>query len=127
MPSVIDQFAEAARMKDIGLAADLFADDVRLYGVPWKPFEGKDAVMAVFTMLQEVVEELSYIAEYEAPEGLVLQVKGKVGGRDFDGVQILTFNDNGQIDECRDLMRPHSAGRALLDASGEYLARLAEG
>jgi hypothetical protein len=34
MRSVIEQFAEAARMKDSRLAADVFSDDVRLYGVP---------------------------------------------------------------------------------------------
>jgi hypothetical protein len=49
-----------------------------------------------------------------------------VGGRELDGVQKRTFNDDGQIDQFRDLMRPHSAGQALLDASGEYLARLAQ-
>ena len=48
MPSVIERYAESLRRRDVELNADLFADDVRLYGVAWKPFEGKDAVLAVF-------------------------------------------------------------------------------
>ena len=44
---------------------ELFADDVRLYGVKWTPFEGKAAVLAVFAMLQDVIEDLEYVAEYE--------------------------------------------------------------
>lgn len=123
MPSVIAQFREAIRSRDPLLNADLFADDVRLYGVRWMPFEGKDEVLAVFAMLQEVIDDLEYVAEYEGRDGVVLQARGKVGGRDFDGVQLLRFNADGLIDECRDLIRPHSAGSALLEASGEYIAR----
>jgi len=125
MPSVIARFAEAVRAGDPTLHADLFADGVRLYGVRWSPFEGKDEVLAVFAMLQEVIEGLEYVAEYEGPDGVVLQARGKVGGREFDGVQLLRFDSDGLIDECRDLIRPHSAGTALLEASGDYLARQA--
>ncbi len=125
VPSVIEQFAESVRTKSVEVTGGLFAEDVRLYGVAWKPFEGKDAVLAVFAMLQEVLDDLEYVAEYEGPEGLALQVRGRVGGREFDGVQLLTFNNDGLIEECLDLIRPHSAGTALLEASEEYLARQA--
>jgi hypothetical protein len=110
------------RARDVGLVADLFADDVRLSGVPWKPFEGKPAVLAVFTMLQAVLDDVTYVAEYEGPAGVALQVRGKVGGREFDGVQILTFDADGLISNCVDLIRPYTAGAALLEASGKYLA-----
>jgi hypothetical protein len=103
------------------------ADDVRLHGTVWKPFEGKDAVLAVFAMLLTVTQDADYVAEYEGPAGIVLQLRGKVGGRDFDSVQILTFNEDDLINECRDLLRPHSAGTALLEAAGEYLGRQGSG
>jgi hypothetical protein len=121
--SVIERFAEALRARKVELNADLFADDVRLYGVAYKPFEGRDAVLAVFAMLQDVLDDLEYVAEYEREGGLVLQVRGSVGGREFDGVQILTLNRAGLITECRDLIRPHSAGTALLEVSAAYLAQ----
>jgi hypothetical protein len=122
MTSVIERFAESFRTRNVTMNADLFAADVRLYGVAWKPFEGKDAVLAVFAMLQDVLDDLEYVAEYAGAGGVVLQVRGSVGGREFDGAQILTFNSAGQIAECRDLIRPHSAGTALLEASATYLA-----
>ncbi len=117
----LGRFAEAWRTKNVALNADLFADDARLAGVPYTPFEGKEAVLAVLTMLSEVLEELEYVAQFDGPGGVVLQVRGKVGGRSFDGVQILTLNETGLIVECLDLIRPHSAGAALLEASGKYL------
>ena len=77
-------------------------------------------------MLLEIIEDLEYVAEYEGPDGVALRVRGKVGGREFDGVQLFRFNADGLIDECRDLIRPHSAGTALMETSGEYIARHAE-
>ena len=126
MPSLIARFQEAARTNNAALNAELFAEDVRLYGVLWKPFEGKAQALAVFAMLLEIIQDLEYIAEYEGPAGLVLHVRGKVGGREFDGVQLFRFNADGLIDECRDLIRPHSAGTALIEVSGQYIARHAE-
>jgi hypothetical protein len=52
MRSLIARFEEAARTNDAALNADLLAEDVRLYGVPWKPFEGKAQALAVFTVDQ---------------------------------------------------------------------------
>ena len=123
MRGLIDRFNESVRRHDAALNADLLSDDVKLYGVLWKPFEGKDAVLAVFTMLQEVIDGLEYVAEYEGPHGSVLEVRGSVGGRQFEGTQILRFDSAGLVTEFHDLIRPHSAGAALLQASGEYLAQ----
>lgn len=126
MPSLIARFEEAARTSNAALNADLLADDVRLYGVLWKPFEGKAQALAVFAMLLEIIEDLQYVAEYESPDGVALHVRGKVGGREFDGVQLFRFNAEGLIEECRDLIRPHSAGTALMETSAEYIARHSE-
>jgi hypothetical protein len=121
MPSVIARFEESVRTNNTALLDDLFADHVRLYGLRWSPFEGKAAVLAVFAMLQDVVDDLEYVSEYEGPDGVALRARGKVGGREFDAVQILQFDEGGLIDECRDLLRPHSAGSALLEALAEYI------
>jgi hypothetical protein len=126
MSSLIARFEEAARAKDAALNADLLAEDVQLYGVLWKPFEGKTQVLAVFTMLLDIIEGLEYVEEYQGPDGVALRVRGRVGGREFDGVQLFRFNADGLIDECRDLIRPHSAGTALIETSREYIARHAD-
>lgn len=123
MAGLVDRFNESVRRHDATLNADLLSDDVKLYGVPWKPFEGKEAVIAVFAMLQDIIEGLEYVAEYDGQHGSVLEVRGSVGGRQFEGTQILRFDSAGLISEFHDLIRPHSAGAALLQASGEYLAQ----
>jgi hypothetical protein len=63
----LSRFADAWRTKYVALNTDLFADDGRLAGVTYTPFEGKEAVLAVFAMLGEVLEELEYVAQFERP------------------------------------------------------------
>jgi hypothetical protein len=123
MPSLISDFEEAVRTKNAGLNADLIAEDVRLYGMLWKPILGKATVLSVLNMMLEIVEDLEYVAEYEGAHGLALHIRGRVGAREFDGVQLFRFNDEILIDEIRNLVRPHSAATALVEASTEYLSR----
>jgi hypothetical protein len=123
MPSIIADFQEAVRSKNAALNADLVADDVRLYGVLWKPIMGKPAVLSVLNMMLEIIEDLEYVAEYEGANGVAVHVRGRVGDREFDGVQLFRFNDEILVDEIRNLVRPQSACTALVEAATEYLAR----
>jgi hypothetical protein len=123
MPSLIADFQEAVRTKNAGLNADLVADDVRLYGMLWEPIVGKATVLSVLNMMLKLIDDLEFVAEYEGADGVVLHIRGRVDGRPFDGVQLVRFNDEILIDEIRNLVRPHSAGAALVDVATEYLSR----
>jgi hypothetical protein len=123
MPSLITDFQEAVRTKNAALNEDLIADDVRLFGVLWKPIVGKPTVLSVLSMMLDIIEDLEYVAEYEGANGLALHVRGRVGDREFDGVQLFRFNDEILVDEIRNLVRPQSACTALVEGATEYLAR----
>jgi ketosteroid isomerase-like protein len=125
MRSVIRDFQAAVDAGDVAHIAPLLADDVVLFGsVQGKPFEGKAAGLFVFAMLIELFSDVQYTAEYAGPEGLVLLNRGTVGGKAADGVQVLTFGNDGLITQFRDFVRPLSATSALRDAAGEYLSRM---
>ena len=123
MPSLIADFQEAVRTKNAALNADLFAEDVRVYGLMWKPIIGKPTVLSVMNMMLEIIEDLEYVAEYEAAHGIALHIRGRVGNREVDGVQLFRFNDEILVEEVRNFVRPQSACTALVDAATEYLAR----
>ena len=89
--------------------------------IPSKPFVGSGAVVFVFRMLQELCEEIEYVAQYGESGGCVLTSRGRVQGRAFDGAQVLRLDDDGMIVEIRDSIRPLSALIALKDAVAEYL------
>ncbi|MFY9613896.1 MAG: nuclear transport factor 2 family protein [Candidatus Dormiibacterota bacterium] len=104
--------------------ANLFAPDVQLFGsLTHKPFEGREAVLVIFGMLAAVCQDVRYVKEYTADDGVTLLVHGRIGDRQFDGIQVLTFNSDGLVTSFRDFVRPMSALQALQTAAGEYLAR----
>lgn len=124
MSEVYDAFREAGAHRDVNRVAKLLADDVRLFAsLTPKPFEGKAAVLGIFAMLLEVFEELQYVAEYDNSAGKVLLTTGRVGERDVDGVQVLTFGADGLVHEFRDFIRPFSGALALREAAEQYFAR----
>jgi hypothetical protein len=124
IPSVIDRFAAAVRQKDASLLADLLAPDVALFpSVSHRPFAGKEMTIAVFDMLINIFDSVTYIAEYRSGEGVGLLVRASLRGRDAHGAQFLKFNAEGLIVEFRDFLRPLTALEALRDAATEYMQR----
>lgn len=121
--SVVELLREAVAARDIGPAAHLLADDVVLYGsLTHRPFEGKDTAMMIFNMLLQLCEDIEYIAEYTAEGGVAVLLKGKLGDRQFEGAQFITFNADGLIVEFHDLIRPISALTVLQEKAAAYLA-----
>ena len=124
--SVIELFRRAAREQDATIMAELFTDDIKLYGsVNHKPFEGKAAAVMVFGMLLQVCQDIEFVDEYLSENGVALLVRGRIKERQFDGAQFMAFDEAGMITEFRDLIRPLSSVLALQEAAGEYLARSA--
>ena len=122
--SVIELFRRAAREQDATIMAELFTDDIKLYGsVNHKPFEGKGVAVMVFGMILEVCQDLEFVDEYLSENGVALLVRGRIKERQFDGAQFMTFDDAGLITEFRDFVRPLSSVMALQEAAGEHMAR----
>ena len=122
--SVIKESRTAARDRDVSALAELFADNISVYGsVNHKAFVGKAAATMVFAMLLDVCTAIEFVSEHLSENDVVLLVRGRVKERQFDGAQFLTFDENGLITEFRDFVRPLSALLALQEAAGEYLAR----
>lgn len=124
---LIESFSEALGAGEPERLTALMAEDIMFYAsIPSKPFIGRDAVCFVFRMLQEVCEEIEYVAQYGESGGCVLTSRGRVRGRAFDGAQVLRLDDDGMIAEMRDSIRPYSALSALKDAVADHLASTQE-
>jgi hypothetical protein len=89
-----------------------------------KPYVGRDAVAPLLAAVMEVFEDFRYVAEYSAPDGHVLLFRTRVGDRELDGVDILTFDGVGLIRDFTVMVRPYSGATALREA---VAARPAQG
>lgn len=125
MRSVIQEFQKAVESGDARLLSPLLDANVRLQGsVQHAPFEGRETVLFVFGMLITLFQDARYLKEFSCPEGLVLLMHGTVSGVEADGLQVISFGDDGLITEFLDFVRPLTAMNALQDAAKQYLADL---
>jgi hypothetical protein len=61
----------------------------------------------------QVFTNFRYVGEYPSTDGKVLVFHATVGERDLDGVDILTFDQNGLVNEFTVMVRPYAAATAL--------------
>jgi hypothetical protein len=95
--------------------------------VVFKPYEGREPVMALLSLVTEVFEDFRYVDELEGAGSKCLLFKARVGDRELDGIDYLRLGEDGLVTELTVMVRPYSAVAALRDAMGAKLEALASG
>jgi SnoaL-like domain len=110
-------FRAAAQTGDITPIKAMLAPEVKLYSpVPYRPFEGRDAVWRILQTLWSITDEIEYTDELTGPDSIALISRVRIGGRDGQALQLLRFDTDGRIASITDMLRPQSAVKALIDA-----------
>jgi|SRR5918994_216366 hypothetical protein len=116
--------AVAAQDPD-AIEAALAADVSFRSPVVYRAYEGREAVATVLRAVTRVFEEFEYVQRLEAPDGaLALIFKARVGEREIDGLDLLRFDEHGQVVELTVMVRPMSGINALAEAMAEELRRM---
>jgi hypothetical protein len=112
-----DAFRAAAEGKDFSAVGELFTEDVAFRSpVVFQPYEGRDALRMILGAVVEVFEDFRYVEQVEDEATAFLLFKARVGSREVDGVDILSFADDGRIRELTVMVRPMSGMHALAEA-----------
>jgi SnoaL-like protein len=120
-----DAFKAAAASKDFSAFDELFAEEpVFRSPAVFKPYEGRDAMRAVLGAVTQVFEDFRYTGQVEDGDTAVLIFEARVGDRELNGVDILTFDEDGRISELMVMIRPLRGLEAVLQAMGEKLAEM---
>jgi hypothetical protein len=115
-------FRAAVESRDLEAAVARLSPSVVLHSpVTFRPFEGREAVSALFAILLEVFEDFRYVAEFESADGEVLHFTARVGDREVEGIDMVRFDAEGLIEDFTVMVRPLSAAMALRDAVGSRL------
>ena len=118
-------FRQAIEQQDMAALLQTLAPDVIFHSpIVHSPYEGRDAVAPLLRAIVHVFADFRYVAEYSAPNGHVLQFQTRVGDRQLEGVDILTFDDAGLVREFTVMVRPYSAATALREAMAARLASM---
>jgi ketosteroid isomerase-like protein len=120
-----DRFRAAVEGGNVDDVPELFHEDAVFRSpVLFKPYEGRDDVLRVLRAADQVLVSdgrFRYLHQLEDQDERVamLEFATEVDGKQVEGIDKLTFDDDGLITELKVLIRPASA----LEAVG---ARMAE-
>jgi hypothetical protein len=117
-----DRFREIVERKDLASAGELLAEGVVFRSpVVFKPYEGREAVLALLAAVVRVFEDFGYVAHVETGDVAVLMFEARVGDRQLQGVDILRFDAEDRIAEFTVMVRPMSGVHALAEAMQRQL------
>lgn len=123
-----DGFRAAAEAKDFETGRHLFREDV-IFRSPFvhSPYEGIDALAFLLGHVVEVFENFRYVAHTETGDTAVLVFEANVGERELQGVDVLTFDEDGKISEMTVMVRPKSGLQALGEEMGRRIEAATKG
>ncbi|OUS35897.1 hypothetical protein A9Q94_11280 [Rhodobacterales bacterium 56_14_T64] len=117
MHPTISRMMEVVAKGDDSLIADLLAEDVRfLPPTYWKTWTGREPVAAVLGHVGKVFSDFRYRRVMGDGNDWALEFECKVGVLDAVGVDLITLNSNGVIQQFEVAMRPYKSVGALREA-----------
>ncbi|QJI29104.1 nuclear transport factor 2 family protein [Pseudomonas sp. ADAK18] len=88
------------------------------------PYPGAPVVAMILNTVFKVFEDFKYHRELATADGLsvVLEFSARVGDKQLKGIDLIRFNEQGQIIEFEVMIRPLSGLQALGEEMGRRLA-----
>jgi ketosteroid isomerase-like protein len=109
------RFRAAVEKGQVDQVPELFREDATFRSpVLFKPYEGRDQVLKVLRAAERVLgsrERFRYVHQLEDPDDRVaiLEFATEVDGKQVEGIDKLTFDEDGRITELKVMIRPASA------------------
>lgn len=124
MTSVHDEFlAKWHRLvaeRDLVALEKILAEDVSMGAPPyWDKLEGRPIVHHLLGLIIRTIEDFSYHREWHGDSRggreLALEFHGHLGELDLQGIDLITLNERGELQNLDVLIRPMNALAALKD------------
>jgi hypothetical protein len=114
---VNDSFRRAVETEDLdAMAAALAPDVVFRSPIVFRPYEGREAVMGLLSLVAQVFEDFRYVDELHGEGTICLLFRARVGDRELEGLDYLRLGPDGLVTELTVMVRPLSGAHALASA-----------
>ena len=110
---------------DMSILSELLAEDVVFRSpVAYQPYPGKQTVFFILSNVIQIFENFTYHREFYTEDGLnvVLEFSANVGEKKLKGIDMIRFNEQGQIIDFEVMLRPKSGLEALAAQMGQRMA-----
>jgi len=125
-----DRFRTAVEAGDVAGASRLFHEDAVFRSpVVYRPYAGRDTVLKILEAAERVLGDgghFHYVHQLEDRDARVaiLEFATEVDGRQVEGIDKLTFDEEGRITELKVMLRPASALQIVGARMAEEFTRL---
>lgn len=117
MHPTIQKFHDSVLADDHAAVPALMAEDVRFMPPTyWATWNGREAVAAVLGHVTEVFEDFKYRRVMGNGNDWALEFQCTIDGLDCVGVDLVTLNEDGLMQEIEVVMRPYKTIGALREA-----------
>jgi hypothetical protein len=120
----IARWHEMLETRDMSILNELLAEDVVFRSpVAYQPYPGKQVVFFILTNVIQVFENFTYHREFISEDGnnVVLEFSANVGDKKLKGVDMIQFNEAGQMIDFEVMIRPKSGLEALAVQMGQRM------
>ena len=119
---------KAIEAKDVDAVAALLTEDV-VFRSPavYRPYHGREVVVALLAVVEQVFENFRYTNEWRDGSTTILFFEANVGDRDIQGIDILEDGSDGLVQSFTVMIRPLSGLQAVAAAVAERVQRGAQG
>lgn len=124
-----DRFRAAVEAGDVAGSSELFREDAVFRSpVVYRPYAGRETVLKVLEAAERVLGvdgHFRYVHQLEDRHARVaiLEFETKVDGRQVEGIDKLTFDEDGRIAELKVMLRPASALQVVGARMAQEFAR----
>ena len=120
----ITRWHEMLETRDMSILNELLADNVVFRSpVAFQPYPGKQVVFFILSNVIQVFENFTYHREFLSEDGnnVVLEFSANVSDKKLKGIDMIQFNDEGQIIDFEVMIRPKSGLEALAVEMGQRI------
>jgi SnoaL-like domain len=122
--SAIERWHEIVKSRDVTVLKALLADDVVFESpVVHTPQIGNAITAKYLAAAMHVLnnDTFQYLNEWRGPHSAVLEFQSTCDGVLINGVDMITWNDNGQITHFKVMIRPLKAVNKIHELMGQML------
>lgn len=123
--AAIAQWHHMLAHREMHILETLLADDVVFRSpVAHHPYVGKAVVSFILNSVIQIFENFHYQREFFSEDGcsVVLEFAANIGDKTLKGIDMIRFNEQGQIIDFEVMLRPKSGLEALASQMAQKMA-----
>lgn len=123
----LDSWHEVVRTRNPALLNQVLAEDSVFHSpILFRPQQGRDLVALYLTGAMHVIANptFRYVREIADERNAVLEFETQIDGVHVNGVDLITWNEQGLISDFKVMIRPLKAINVVQQRMAELMARL---